>query len=164
MKTTGFLLAIGLVLSVGMYPAAAQNLVAHPLEGTWKLDAALSRFAPNHATAPKEETMSIRMVGDRLELTTSGTQKTGARIAGKYSFPKNGGEFKDIQTAPVPGEISIETVLEPGDRFLTSLKDGKQVEVQHLVISKDGKSMKITDRGTDAKGRPYESVSVYKKQ
>ncbi len=164
MKTTGLLLAIAFVLTICMYPAAAQNPMAHPLEGTWKLDAAQSRFAPNHATAPKEETMSIRMVGDRLELMTAGTQKTGAPIAGKYSFPKNGGEFKDIQTASVPGEISIETVLEPGDRFLTSLKDGKQVEVQHLVISKNGRTMKITDRGTDAKGKPYESVSVYTKQ
>jgi hypothetical protein len=44
------------------------------------------------------------------------------------------------------------------------MKNGKQVEVQHLVIAKDGKTMTITDRSADAQGKPYESVAFWEKQ
>ena len=121
-------------------------------------------FAPNHATAPKEETMVFRVVGDQFELTDTGTQKDGVAIAGKYASPVNGGVFKVLQTAPAEGESYVETMLEPGNRFLTQLKNGKQTQVQHLVLSKDGKTMSITTKGTDAKGKPFESVSVFHKQ
>jgi hypothetical protein len=55
-------------------------------------------------------------------------------------------------------------MFETGNRFLTTLKNSKQIEVQHLVIGKDGKTMNITAKGADAKGRPFENVSVYEKQ
>jgi hypothetical protein len=158
------LVSISFLLAASRYPAAAQKPTAHPLEGTWKLNAAQSVFAPNDATAPKEETMVFRLVGDQIELTTSGIQKDGAAIAGKYSCPKNGGEFKSLQSASAPGESAVETMIEPGNRFLTSTKNGKQIEVQHLVISKDGKTMSISDHGTDAKGKSYKSVRAYDKQ
>jgi hypothetical protein len=66
--------------------------------------------------------------------------------------------------AQTEGESYVETVIEPGNRFLTTLKNGKQIEVQHLVLSKDGKTMSITAKGTDAKGKPFESVEVFDKQ
>ena len=106
----------------------------------------------------------FRVVGDHFEFTQTGTQKNGTPIASKYTFYLNGGVFKVLQPASPEGETSIETVIQPGNRYLTTLKDGKQIEVEHLVISKDGKTMSITDKGTDAKGKPYKSVSVYDKQ
>jgi hypothetical protein len=105
-------------IAAGMYPVAVQKPTVRPLEGTWKLNAARSEFAPNHATAPKEETMVLRVVGDQFELTDSGTQKDGAAIAGKDASPMNGGVFKVLQAAPAEGESYVETILEPGNRFL----------------------------------------------
>ena len=169
-KRAVLLFGIVLLLAVGTYPLAAQKpaakaaSVSHPLEGTWKLNVAQSKFAPNQTTAPKELTSVFRVVGDHFEFTETGTQKDSVAIASKYAFYLNGGVFKALQPASPEGETSIETVIEPGNRYLTTLKDGKQIEVQHLVISKDGKTMSITDKGTDAKGKPYESVSVYDKQ
>jgi hypothetical protein len=163
-KCTILLLVFAWLFAVGTYPVAAQKSTAHALEGTWKLNAAQSKFAPNHATAPKEETMVFRVVGDQFELTDTGTQKDGVAIAGKYTSPVNGGVFKVLQTAPAEGESYVETMLEPGNRFLTQLKNGKQTQVQHLAISRDGKTMSITTRGTDAKGKPFESISVFDKQ
>jgi hypothetical protein len=144
--------------------AEAICLAAHPLEGTWKLNATLSRIAPNQQDAPKEGTMVFRLTGDQFELTDKSTLKNGTSSSAKETFPVNGGVFKVLQPAPAAGEMSIETMVEPGNRFLTSLKDGKQTEVRHLVISKDGKKMSITRRSTDAKGTPFESVLVYDKQ
>jgi len=158
------LVAAGTCLVSAQNPKDQATKAPHPLEGTWKLNAAQSKFAPNQTTAPKEVTMVFRVVGDQFEFTETGTQIDGAAIAGKYTLYLNGGVFKALQPASAEGESSVETVIEPGDRFLTTLKNGKQIEVQHLVISKDGKTIRITDKGTDAKGKPYESVSVYNKQ
>jgi hypothetical protein len=139
-------------------------LAAHPLEGTWKLNATQSRIAPNQPDAPKEETMMFRLIGDQFELTDRSTLKDGTSSSAKETFPVNGGVFKVLQTAPAAGESNIETMIEPGNRFLTSLKDGKQTAVRHLVISKDGKRMSITLKSADAKGTPFESVLIYDKQ
>lgn len=169
-KRTVLLFAVVLLFAGAMCPVAAQKPAGktpkapHPLEGTWKLNAAQSKFAPNQADAPKEETMVFRVVGDLFELTITGTQKDGAAIAEKCTSPINGGVFKVLQPAPTEGESYVETKLEPGNRFLTTLKNGKQIEVQHLVLSKDGKTMTITAKGTDAKGKPFESVAVSDKQ
>jgi hypothetical protein len=144
--------------------AAAICLAAHPLEGTWKLNATQSKIAPNQPDAPKEGTMVFRLTGDQFELTDKSTLKDGTSSSAKETFSVNGGVFKVLEPAPTAGEMSIETMVEPGNRFLTSLKDGQQTEVRHLVISKDGKKMSITLKSTDAKGTPLESVLVYDKQ
>jgi hypothetical protein len=169
-KLTTLLFAVVLLFAVGTCPVAAQKPAGktpkapHPLEGTWKLNAAQSKIAPNQADAPKEVTMVFRVVGDQFEFTETGTQIDGKAIAGKYTLYLNGGVFKALQPAPAEGESSVETMFEPGNRFLTTLKNGRQIEVQHLVIGKDGKTMSITAKGTDAKGKPFESVLVYDKQ
>ena len=62
------------------------------------------------------------------------------------------------------GESIVETVIEPGNRYASHLKNGKQIEVLHLVLGKDGKTMSITDKGTDAKGKPYESIALFDRQ
>lgn len=169
-RLTLLLFVVVLLFAVGTCPVAAQKPAGktpkapHPIEGTWKLNPVQSKFAPNQADAPKEETEVFRVVGDQFELTITGTQKDGAAIAEKITSPINGGVFKVLQPAPTEGESYVETMFEPGNRFLTTLKNGKQIEVQHLVLSKDGKTMSITAKGTDAKGKPFESVAVFDKQ
>jgi len=153
-----------LMLLVTVFGLAGLLWAAEPLVGTWKLNVAKSKFPPNQMTAPKEETMVFRVVGDQFELTITGTQKDGKAITGKYTSPINGGVYRDMQAASLEGELSVETMFEPGNRFLTSLKSGKQIEVRHLVISKDGKTMSITYKGTDAKGKPIEEIGVYDKE
>jgi len=169
-KRAVLLFGIVLLLAIGTYPLAAQKpavkaaSMSHPLEGTWKLKVAQSKLSPNQPDAPKEDTMVFRVAGDHFEYTETGMQKDGKPIAEKWTFYPNGGVVKALQSAAPEGESFVETVIEPGNRYLTILKDGKQIGVSHLVISRDGKSLTITDKGTDAKGKPYESVSVYNRQ
>ena len=153
-----------LLLACLFLSAVAICLAAHPLEGTWKLNTAQSRIASNQPDAPKEGTMVFRLMGDQFELTDRSTLKDGMVSSAKETFPADGGVFKVLETAPTAGESSIETMLEPGNRFLTSLKDGKQIAVRHLVISKDGKRISITYKSKDSKGTSFESVLVYDKQ
>jgi hypothetical protein len=44
------------------------------------------------------------------------------------------------------------------------MKDGKVLETTRGVVSGDGKTMRLTVKGTDAQGKPFESVQVFDKQ
>ena len=57
---------------------------------------------------------------------------------------------------PASGDLNVVTRIGGGEDFWTGLQNGKQVEVSHWVVSKDGKTMSGTGKGTDAKGSPYE--------
>jgi hypothetical protein len=89
----------------------------------------------------------------------------GSSISIKATRPKQGGVVKYL-TGGSEGnnEQSFDTVVEPGDWYHTSLRNGKQVEVIHGIVSKDGKTMRQITRGTDEKGKPYEDIGVYDRQ
>jgi hypothetical protein len=44
------------------------------------------------------------------------------------------------------------------------MMNGKQVFVAQSAISKNGKSMRVTIRGADAQGKPFEQLAVFVKQ
>jgi hypothetical protein len=157
MKKAMFLLAVfGLVALVW-----AQD----PSVGTWKLNITKSKFAPSTEAAVKEEMAIIREAGDQWEITFAGKRVDGSSISIKATRPKQGGVVKYL-TGGSEGnnEQSFDTVVEPGDWYHTSLRNGKQVEVIHGIVSKDGKTMRQITRGTDEKGKPYEDIGVYDRQ
>jgi hypothetical protein len=43
-------------------------------------------------------------------------------------------------------------------------KSGQIVATDNTIVSKDGKTLKITFQGADAKGQPISSVTVWDKQ
>jgi len=44
------------------------------------------------------------------------------------------------------------------------LKDGKQQQVDHIVVSKDSSTTHETIKGKDSQGRPFEVLPVFDKQ
>jgi hypothetical protein len=46
----------------------------------------------------------------------------------------------------------------------TTKQNGKVTVTQTVVISPDGKTRTLTTKGTDAKGNPVESTTVYDRQ
>jgi hypothetical protein len=134
-----------------------------PSVGTWKLNIAKSKFAPSTEAAIKEEMAIIREAGDQWEITFTGKRVDGSSISSKATRPRQGGVVKFL-TGGSEGEQSFDTVVEPGNWYHTSLQNGKQVEVIHGIVSKEGKTMQQITKGTDAKGKPYEGIEVYDKQ
>jgi ribosomal protein S18 len=47
---------------------------------------------------------------------------------------------------------------------MTRMNNGKQIVLLQKVISKDGKTMRQTETGTDAKGKLYKNQLLYDKQ
>jgi len=148
MRKAMLLLAVfGLVGSVG-----AADLTV----GTWKLNVTKSKLW-------KELTQVKRELGnDQVEITETGISTDGSKISNKFTHPQKGGLVADSSTPK--GQMAVATVICPSEIYETVLQNGRQVEVLHVVVSKDGKTLTVTDKGTDAKGKSFESISIFDKQ
>lgn len=62
------------------------------------------------------------------------------------------------------GTSWVETLIDPGNWYVTRLQNSKQVALVHKTFSKDGKTMRQTTKGTDDQGKPYEQVKVFDRQ
>jgi hypothetical protein len=116
-----------------------------PIVGTWKLDLGRSKFPTSDAT-PKEQTEVYRDVGGSIEFTLTRTGANGSIEVEKLSWPTEGGAVKVQQLPPgLPVSYSlIETLIAPGEWYVTTLIFGKQIASMHKVISSDGKTMRQT--------------------
>jgi hypothetical protein len=133
----------------------------NPDVGTWKFNAAQSKISPNYPLQLKQGTLVVSEIGDEIELAVSGTLVNGSPISLKHSFPQGGGAIKP---APAGSDAGILTIVTPHEFYSTSLKGGKQLGFQHIVISADGKTKRSTIKGTGPDGKPSESLAVWDKQ
>jgi hypothetical protein len=148
------------MLFLTVFVLAESLLAADPSVGTWKLNVSKS-------TVPDLKEMTLvkqELSSGMFELVETGMLKDGSKISNKSSHPQQGGVVTSQSAKPAEGELTVVTIITPADFYVTTLQKGKQVEVQHVVVNRDGKSMTITAKGVDAKGKPYESMSLYDKQ
>ncbi len=166
-KALFFLTVFGLVGILCVSNLSAQSGKSKRIAdvGTWEMNIAASKFAPSFEAAIKEATIVVRELDSDFEYTQTGTRTDGSPITVKWTVPKQGGIWKYQQGGSGEKTTIIRTVisLDPGEWYDTELQDGKQVEVRHVIVSKDGKMMRQTEKGT-AFGKPYESIVIYEKQ
>ena len=138
---------------------------ADPIIGAWKLDAAKSRLS-NAPTTPKEITDTyVETAQGTIELTRNGIQNDGAAISSKWSWPKQGGVAQRILPDPLPKDTSYVAVLvAPGKWYVSIMNAGKQISFYGKDISKDDKILRITLKGMDEKGNPFDELFVFIRQ
>jgi hypothetical protein len=154
-----------LVYPFSVLVLAGSLFAADPFAGTWKLNVAKSKFG-GPDPSPKELTVVIEDQGERAAVTGKGTASDGSPISNKYTVIKTGGEANYSEGAPPPG-VSVVFPKRKADTntaVSTTMKDGKVLETTRGVVSGDGKTMRLTVKGTDAQGKPFESVQVFDKQ
>jgi hypothetical protein len=128
--------------------------------GTWKLNMEKSKFSPS---APvKSLTATREATDDGVKVTTTGERADGTPINGSYTAKYDGKEYP-VTGAPYD---SIATKQVNENTFTTSQKNSgtKYNTTTRAVISKDGKTIKVTVRGTGADGNPIRYTMVYEKQ
>lgn len=133
---------------------AGTLLAADPFSGTWKLD----RSQSTGDAIPQDETIKIVDAGGVLHVTVTGTDSDGKPIAVTYVVPVTGGDAQETQG---PYNVS-EQRIDDNTRDVTYEKNGNKSK-HHRVVSKDGKSMKPTNKGKDAQGNTVNSTEVYRK-
>ena len=147
-------------ITIGVVVTAIGAFAADNSLGTWKLNMEKSKFSPS---APVKSLSTTREASDRgIKATTTGEQAGGAAINSSYVAMYDGSE------SPVTGApydtISIKQVNANTFTYSAKKKDGKYSVTGRSVVSKDGKTMTNTIKGTNTDGKAYRATMVWDKQ
>ncbi len=141
-------------LMIGLTIAAIGAFAADNSLGTWKLNMEKSKFSP---AAPVKSLTTTREAAG-----TTGEQADGTAINASYTATYDG---KECPATGAPyDEIAIKQVNANTFTFTQKKKDGKYSVTGRSVISKDGKTMTNTLKGTNADGKAYNATMVWDKQ
>ena len=131
-----------------------------PVVGTWELNVAKSKFSPG--PAPKSETRTYVVSGQEIKGTAKGVDSEGKAVAVEWTAVDDG---KD---RPVTGTADLDMLsmkrIDSHTVESTHKRAGKVVATARRTVSKDGKTLTITTKGTNAKGQPINNVQVFEKR
>jgi hypothetical protein len=160
---------------------------ADPAIGTWELNLAKSRYEPG--PAPKSQTRTYEVPVAITTLRVSGMDSEGRATIVDYPVPRASGVVKmsakgvgadgkptlmeytaayDGKDYVFAGNPNADTIsLKRIDDFTveaTTKRAGKVVTTGTRVISKDGKVMTITSKGSNAAGQTVSNTLVFDKR
>ncbi len=122
-----------------------------------------SKFSPS---APVKSLTTTREATDGgIKVTTTGERAsdTGDASINSSYVAKYDGSESPVSGAPYD-TISIKQVNANTLTFSAKKKDGKYSVTGRSVVSKDGKTMTHTIKGTNSDGQPYMATMVWDKQ
>jgi hypothetical protein len=129
--------------------------------GTWKLNAAKSKFTGSYAVKSQTDVRQATPDGG-VKVTRTGQMADGTPVKGSYAYKYDGKEY------PVTGlafdVLSVKRVDANTTAFDVKKNGGKYHVTGQNVISADGKTLTQTAKGTDAEGKPISSTVVFDKQ
>jgi hypothetical protein len=130
-----------------------------PVVGTWTLDVAKSKFSPGPALKSATRVYTESVDGLALDSKTVGADGKEAAMHVAYkadgkTYPVTGNPYADSVT---PKSVDARTWN------FTLMKDGKVVGTVHRVVSADGKTLTVNNKGTH-NGAPYNDTLVFTRQ
>ena len=160
MNARRILVTFGVVFTLVVPVQRVSAQASDPVIGTWDLDVAKSKFDP--LPALKSETRTYALAGADIKATSKTVDGAGKTTTGAWTVNYDG---KD---RPQTGNADADTLaLTRVDALTTTFsqkKAGKVVITGTRVIAKDGKTMTITSKGTNAQGKPFTEVLVFTKR
>src|SRR5215475_6730011 len=131
-----------------------------PFIGTWKLNLAKSKFSPG--PPPKSQTVTYEAVREGVKITVKLMDAEGKTVDVQYTANFDGKDY------PVTGIPDWDTIarkrIDAYKMENTNKKAGKVVSTATNVVSKDGKTRTLTEKGVNAKGEKISNIEVYDKQ
>ena len=154
------LLMVSLAACCVMVLSSSAVLAAENWLGTWKLDGAKSKYSPG--PAPKSLTLKFEATPAGIKFTSEGVGADGKPNHSMYLSKFDG---KDVPYEGNPdADTSSPMKIDDNSYSNTWKKGGKPTIMAKVVVSADGKTMTITQTGTNAKGEAVNNVIVYTKQ
>jgi hypothetical protein len=159
--------AISLVLAAAILPSAVAAQATQSLAGTWKLNAAKSKFDPADLT-PKSSTATYAFSGNSVTTTVDQVNAKGQKVHTEYTATLDGADHpwkSTIDGKPNTGQDAVTfKKLDANTYHVENKLKGKVLTVNHIVVAADGKSRTSTTTGTNADGQKVHNVAVYEKQ
>ncbi|MGH8313671.1 MAG: hypothetical protein ACRETU_00785 [Steroidobacterales bacterium] len=137
----------------------ASVFAADAVVGSWKLNVAMSKFsgmAPKSASRVYTETAD----GTSLDQKMVGTDGKERSMHVRYKY--------DDKDHPATGNPDADTVaatmVDAHTSNFTVKKGGKVAGTVHRVVSADGKTLTVHNKGTHPDGKAYDDTLVFDKQ
>jgi hypothetical protein len=144
-----------------VFPAVALGAeAADPLLGTWQLDRAKSTFKPQ--PGPNGQIRTYERVGDAEKLTAKGIDSGGKSTLVRYIARYDGKDY--AITGSSGGDLISLQRIDAFTTQSTQKRAGKAVIFATRTVSKDGKTLTVTTKGTTVKGEPIDAVMIFEKR
>jgi hypothetical protein len=158
---------ISLMLIAAALPNAIAAQAPQSLAGTWKLNAAKSKYDPAEL-ANKSGTVTYTFSGNSVTATIDQVNAKGQKVHVEYTATLDGADQSwkgTIDGKPNLGQdaVSFRKLDEHTYHVENKLK-GKVLTTNHIVVAADGKTRTSTTTGTNAEGQKIHHVVVYDKQ
>ena len=149
-----------LAVCLVMLLSSSTLLAADNWLGTWKLNVAKSKYVPG--PAPKSETLKFVASGDAITLTHDEVDAEGKPAHGSYTAKFDG---KDVPWAGNPDADTASPKRIDANSYENTWKKGGKVTVNAKgVVSKDGKTLMVSQTGKNAKGETVNNTAVFERQ
>jgi hypothetical protein len=148
------------MISMALFSTSALCGESSLTTGTWKLNAAQSKYTPT--AQPRYETITIEAVGEHMKVTLDGTDSAGKKVRAEWTGRYDGKDYG------VTGSPDIESLAytKRDDRHYdsTNKHGGKVSGTAKIVYSTDGKTRTVTSSGINSHGEKISATAVYDKQ
>ena len=155
----GFSTAVVIMTTMAMGILAAENSI-----GTWTRNTEKSKYNPVPPNPFKSQTMVREAIDGGVKITSKGQRMDGTPVDTTYTLKYDGKAVPVTGTGSQFDTISMKQVDANTFTSETRKTGGKYHTTGRTVISKDGKTMTNTSKGTDADGKPISFTIVYDKQ
>ena len=149
-----------IAMLVAMLALFVATAAADQFSGTWKMNAAKSKYSPG--PAPKNLTVVVESDDNNYKIDATGTDGDGKPIHVQYSAKFDG---KDYPATGVPNADSVSVKRIDANTVETlQKKDGKVVMTITTITSRDGKTRTSTWHGKNPEGKDVHNVVVFDRQ
>lgn len=154
------LLMVSLAACCVFVLSSSVALAADNWLGTWKVDLAKSKYSPG--PAPKSFTVKFEATPGGIKFTGDGVGADGKPNQSMFLSKFDG---KEVSYEGNPdADMAAPKKIDDNSYSNTWKKGGKATVTAKVVVSADGKTMTITQTGTNAKGEAVNNSIVYNKQ
>jgi hypothetical protein len=143
---------------VGTVCAVLVSAATDPNVGTWKFNPEKSKSA-----IVKGGTAVIEPAGDAVKVTVDLVGTDGTPLKWSFTAAYDGKDSAVTGNSPFGNTVAM-TRVDDHTTKVTSKQNGKVTVEQTVVVSADGKTRTLTTKGTDIKGNPVDSMTVYDRQ
>jgi len=149
-----------LVVCAVMVFSSSVVLAADNWLGTWKLNVGRSKYSPG--PAPKSLTLKYEASQGGTTLTTDGVNAADKATHMTYTSKFDG---KDVPWEGNPDADMASPKRIDANSYENTWKKGGKVTVNaKVVVSKDGKTLTVSQTGKNAKGETVKTTSVFERQ
>ena len=156
-------LSVASVVGLGLFVVLAGVPSAQTASdsGTWKLNAAKSKYDPG--PAPTTATTTITTTGANTKIVVDQVFPDGSKRHWETTATTDGKEAAVTGNNP-DADTLTRTRVDANTVRTTYKKNGKATTTQTSVVSADGKTRTVTTSGVNVKGQKVNNVAVYERQ